>query len=300
MNHWFWDEVLPGWREASPGHLLIGIGTLVNNDLPRGRPKLVIGSGVGYGALPDPALMAELRFMSVRGPRSAALLGLPAERGIMDPAMLLPELPAFRGLARGGRPIFVPHEASMHRQDWDRLCARAGVDHVSPGGDAREVIRRIATAPLVIAESMHAVIIADAFGTPWHAVSISHLFNGTKWLDWADSLGLSLAIDPLYPEIARAAAWRPRKADGLKPSPIPGAGSDGARGTAPKGPARGHPRPLTLRLRMEAEALVTPAMLGRLIARKGRLSDRASLAAAQARYRAVIDNVRRDLGAGVF
>ncbi len=298
MNHWFWDEVLPGWREALPDHLLIGIGTLINNDLPRGRPKLVIGSGVGYGAVPDAGLMAEIRFESVRGPRSAATLGLPAAKGIMDPAMLLPDLPGFQGIARSGRPIFIPHEASMHRQDWAPLCDRAGVDYVSPGGDSREVIRRIAAAPLVIAESMHAVIIADAFGTPWHAVSISHLFNGTKWLDWADSLGVTPRIGPLYPEIARLAAWRPRRFRGSRPVQAVRPAAEGSRSVAPKGPARGHPRHLSLRIRMELEALATPAMLRRLIAQPGQLSDRAALATAQARYRAVLETVQQQFETG--
>ena len=79
MNQWFWDDVLPGWRDwAAPGHL-IGVGSLLTTGLalPAGV-KIVAGAGAGYGQPPpmDPADW-DIRF--VRGPRTAAALGLPAD-----------------------------------------------------------------------------------------------------------------------------------------------------------------------------------------------------------------------------
>lgn len=292
LNTWIWDELLPGWREAWPDHMLIGVGTLINNGLPRGMPKLIVGSGLGYGDVPDSGLMAECRFEAVRGPRSATGLGLSADRGIVDPAIMLSDFSEFQGLPRAERPIFVPHEASIYRNDWARLCAAAGVDYVSPSGDAKTVIRRLATAPLVIAESMHAAIIADTFGTPWHAVSISHRFNGAKWLDWSESVGVQLKISPLYPIMDRIARIVPRKAapavarqgrvyvDGAAASP------------KPVGPARGSRLPLRLRLRMELEALQTPSALRAFVARPGQLSDRAVLEQSKERYRETLRRLR--------
>ncbi|MFN7224045.1 MAG: hypothetical protein ACK4MS_08500 [Paracoccaceae bacterium] len=291
LNFWFWDQMLPGWRDVWADEVLVGVGTLINDGLPRGRRKLVIGSGAGYGPIPAPDLMAECRFEAVRGPRSAAALGLPLEKGIVDPAVMLSDFPEFRDLPRSGRPIFVPHEASMHRNDWGRLCAAAGVDYVSPGDDAKAVIRRLATAPLVIAESMHAVIIADAFGTPWHAVSISHFFNGAKWLDWADSIDLSLKIEPLYPSLDRVAQMLPKRPSVVGPRRGASTVSATAAGPKPKGPMRGMDMPLRLRLRMEIEALLTPTRLRKLAAMKGTLSDRVALARVKQRYQAVIDRV---------
>lgn len=194
QNLWLWDEVMPGWRDVLPDHLLVGIGTLINNLLPRGMPKLIMGSGVGYGERIDEALKAECHFVAVRGPRSAARLGLPATVAAVDPAVLLPGLPAFQGIPRAGRPIFVPHASSVPLLDWASLCERAGVDYVSPQGEAHAVVRRIAGAPLVIAESMHAAIIADAFRVPWHAISMTPEFNDFKWMDWAESLEIPLHI----------------------------------------------------------------------------------------------------------
>lgn len=280
LNLWLWDEILPGWREALPGHLLVGVGTLINNKLPRGVPKVVLGSGVGYGDLPDAELRAECRFVAVRGPGSAAALGLPTEAGIVDPAVLIADLPAFQNIPKSTRPVFVPHHASVRRADWESICQRAGIDYVSPEEDAATVIRKLAAAPLVIAESMHAVILADAFGTPWIGVSISYLFHSAKWRDWADSLGVPLKIRPMYPLM-----------DKLR-SMLPARGRSPSQPVAADRPAVAIKRQQALPLRLQIrDALERPESVYRLkaLAREtGQLSDRARLEAAKARYRAVI------------
>lgn len=291
LNLWLWDEILPGWKEAMPGHLLIGVGTLINNSLPRGVPKLVLGSGVGYGALPDAELMAECQFVAVRGPRSARALGLPTELGMVDPAVLIADLPAFQNIPKSKRPVFVPHHASVHRTDWTRLCDKAGVDYVSPEGEAKAVIAKIAAAPLVVAESMHAVILADAFGVPWVGVSISYTFNGSKWLDWGDSLGITPNIQPLYPFVDALRARLPispkklfsrtGKARASFPMEAALAGGSSAR-------VHAGPMPLHLKIRIALERPQTVARLRALSREPGQLSDRSRLAEAKARYRAAL------------
>lgn len=292
LNHWIWDEILPGWREALPGHLLVGVGTLINNKLPRGVPKIVLGSGVGYGNLPDAALMSECRFVAVRGPRSAAALGLPAEIGTVDPAVLIADLPEFQNIPKSGRPVFVPHHASVHRMDWKTLCDRAEVEFVSPEWDAKQVIRKLAAAPLVIAESMHAVILADAFGTPWTGVSVSHLFNGAKWLDWADSVGVIPRIQPLYPAMDRLRALLPVSPNSV----LSGRSGQGSMIQGPAAPlvdtreARTHqgPLPLHLKIRIAMERPQTVSRFKALARQTGQLSDRSCLEAAKRRYRAAL------------
>ena len=56
-----------------------------------------------------------------------------------------------------------------------------------------KVGRMIAAADLVIAESMHAAILADAFRVPWVAVTTSDAINSFKWNDFVQSLGLVYA-----------------------------------------------------------------------------------------------------------
>jgi succinoglycan biosynthesis protein ExoV len=200
LNGWFWDRFCPGWREARDGSLLVGVGTLIHNRLPAGRPKLIMGSGAGYGPAPSGALLEECEFRCVRGPRSAAVLGLPPEAGVVDPAVLVADLPEFANIPVSGRPIFVPHHDTHFFAPLERIAEKAGVDLVRPNQDARDVIRRIAAAPLVLAESMHAAIIADAFGRPWHNLVISPVISEWKWLDWAESLAIPLRFNRLAPK----------------------------------------------------------------------------------------------------
>ena len=217
LNLWIWDALLPGWRDWAPDVVLIGVGTLLNEKILapyRERRLLIIGSGVGYGQGPPTLPLSALwDFRSVRGPWSARVLGLPRELGITDPAIMLPDCPEFQGTQSSGLPIFIPHHQSIHRHDWVEACCEAGLTYVSPKGDARDVIHRIAAASLVVAESMHAAIIADAFRVPWIPLRFNPFFNAAKWQDWAESMELSFNIPhltPLLDSLARSFALLPR------------------------------------------------------------------------------------------
>lgn len=301
LNTWLWDSILPGWREARPGTVLVGVGTLINDRLPRGRPKLVLGTGVGYGELPDAEMLSECRFLSVRGPRSAAALGLPASAGIVDPAVMIGDLDAFRGIPKSGPPVFVPHHHTIRQMDWEAICNRIGIAYLPPTGEAHEVIRRLAAAPLVIAESMHAAILADALGTPWHAASFSYLFNEWKWRDWAESIGAPLEIevlDPLGEFLSRKKAAKPAGAAKPAPQPVapqpvaaqpaaaqPAAETQPAAEPAEPGAAK---RSLSFRLRTTAARPFVITRMKSLARQEGHLSPRDRLEDAKARYRRVL------------
>lgn len=195
MNQWFWDDLMPGWRDSALPATLIGVGSLLttNLDLPAGR-KIIAGAGAGYGMPPDltPPEDWDVRF--VRGPKTARALGLDPVFGLTDPAALVARMPRFaKRQPRGRRPLFVPHcYSDVHPDyDWPAIASRAGVDYLSPRGNAVNVIRTISAAPLVLAESLHAAIVADAFRVPWRPVSTDvtplKLF---KWQDWCESLEL--------------------------------------------------------------------------------------------------------------
>lgn len=297
INAWIWDDLLPGWRDWRDDTTLIGIGTILNTQLalPQGR-KMVMGSGTGYGNLPslEPAEMWDVR--AVRGPLSAQRLNLPAAKGIIDPAIMLPRLAEFRDIAKdGARPILIPHCSNTERHDWDAVCARAGLDYVSPRGDARAVIREIARAPLVVAESMHAAIIADAFRTPWVAASISGTLNRPKWLDWADSLGIDLTVHELFPELSAAM----RRARGIKARLTGKPAGDGAAAASdmravPQG--RGRMKTLQLAVRHGVERVGLVSRLRRVQGVTPSLSDPQKLAAGQDAFEAMLATVRADYG----
>ncbi len=306
LNAWIWDELLPGWRDWRAEATLVGVGTLLSTDLQRrvrARRFLVAGSGVGYGeGPPDVADRSRWDLRSVRGPRSAAALGLPRERGVIDPAMMIAEFPAFRGLARSATPVFVPHESTVARHPWADACAEAGLAYVSPRGAAGEVIASIAAAPLVLAESMHAAILADAFRVPWIPVRIGHKFLASKWLDWAESLSIPLGvIPPLFAfedrlfAVPRAVALKRRArrrepvvADGEGVGPAADASAPRVAPPPPNRPAR------VLRLQIGLEAARIAPALRTALTRRAYLSDTATLERQRARYRDVLEGVRRD------
>ena len=286
MNTWLWDDILPGWRDAAPEVHLMGVGTILNRSMtPEGR-KLVLGSGAGYGALPDVS-DGSWDIRAVRGPLTAEALGLPAERAVADPAVLLPPLPRFADIVHEGGTIFVPHHDSAHTCDWETVCSRLGIGFVSPTGDAEAVIRRIAGAERVIAESMHAAIIADAFGVPWQGVSLSASFNGRKWLDWSRSLGLEdPQVRPFYRALRAAQRLRARLT--------------GRRPAAPARRPAGAPQPMhdrVVTVARQRKPWLEPFAardLRRSLSNRFQLTDRARLAAAQDRLTEILDQARRD------
>lgn len=189
LNLWLWDFLLPGFRDVHSDVLLVGVGTVLNRALlPADGRKLVIGSGFGYGALPDMTDKSLWDIRSVRGPRTAEKLGIDPEFGIIDPAVMVADMPEFRNLPKTNGTIFVPHWESTIGSIWPAVCQTVGVTYVDPRGETKAVISAIAQSELVIAESMHAAILADAFRVPWVAVSTSEEINAFKWSDWADTV----------------------------------------------------------------------------------------------------------------
>ena len=101
LNLWLWDFLLPGFREVHPEMLLVGVGTVLNRALlPAKTRKLVVGSGFGYGALPDISDKDEWDIRCVRGPLTAGKLGLDADMGIIDPAVMVADMPEFQNLPK--------------------------------------------------------------------------------------------------------------------------------------------------------------------------------------------------------
>ena len=194
LNLWLWDFLLPGLRDVHNETLLVGVGTVLNTEiLPAEGRKLVIGSGFGYGSLPDMRDGSQWDIRSVRGPLTAEKAGLPPEMGIVDPAVLVTEMPEFQNVSKNGKRTFIPHWESAAVGLWPEICKTVGLSYLDPRGEAKAVIREIAASELIVAESMHGAILADAFRVPWIAVSSSRSINSFKWNDWARSLGVTYA-----------------------------------------------------------------------------------------------------------
>jgi hypothetical protein len=193
LNRWMWPELLGDVSsDARDDVLFVGIGTILDRNLPAARVTVVFGTGAGYAPVPRDIAphSARWRIYGVRGPLTARALSLEQRFAMTDPAILLATFREFSGLDRRGT-IFIPHWKSVRYGNWEAICDSLGIEFVHPCRDSRTVVRRIATAEKVIAESMHAAIVADAFRVPWMPVALSREVSPFKWVDWTSSMKLA-------------------------------------------------------------------------------------------------------------
>jgi len=191
LNAWLWEELLPGRWSDDSDVVFSGIGTIIGHSLPPARKVIVFTSGVGYSPIPADFHGGRWVTAAVRGPLSARTLGLPAEAAVADGALLLSTLPRLAPLAEGERhgTVFVPHhQALADDSGWHVAAEAAGVELLDPRLPSETVIGRLRSARRVIADSMHAAIIADSLRVPWIPVVSSSHISSFKWLDWAMSL----------------------------------------------------------------------------------------------------------------
>lgn len=203
LNSWLWNRLLPDFFDDDNRTRLSVIGTILNDAMPKADKWFVFTSGVGYGHLPEGFGDSSWEILSVRGPLSAKVLGLGKDKYITDGAALLNTLPDFKPLSDAERHgvIFIPHHHAISVGNWENVCKLAGVEYVSPQWDSIEVINKIRRSKLVIADAMHAAIIADAMRVPWVPAVSSPQINTFKWLDWAltiDTPYLPINIGPSY------------------------------------------------------------------------------------------------------
>lgn len=227
MNDWFWDDIFPEFHALAPDRTMFGIGSILwKQNVEKFDRILVMGSGTGVGLLPK-ALPEDTMIGFVRGPRTAEYFGLDPALAISDPAICTPRTRAFeRAPVHHGETVLVPHCGTVTMPlDWDRLAARAGMRMVSPSGESKSVIAEIAGAGLVVTESLHGAIIADAFRVPWIAVAMRPNFNSYKWHDWARPLGVDLEVENALGPMKRGFKWfrttRNRLGRAFRPAPPP-------------------------------------------------------------------------------
>ncbi len=201
LNAWLWPKVLPDFFGGTCQHgqefyednnredaLFYGIGTVLDHRIPPAPIKFIAGSGVGYFS--PPKIDDKYHIYFVRGPKSAAKLGIDTSLSITDPAILLREfLP----------PAPAEHQVSlmMHCDTaksgyWEQVAAELGIHYIDPRStDPIAVIQQLIASEYVITESLHGAIIADAYGIPWRPINSMPHINAFKWHDWCASVGIS-------------------------------------------------------------------------------------------------------------
>jgi succinoglycan biosynthesis protein ExoV len=188
LNTLLWPRLLPGFFDDNPSARFLGIGSVLDRRHPEGVVKVVAGSG--YGGYEAKAVLDRTWTVHwVRGPRTAAALGLPPALALGDPAVLAPAA-AGMAPASGTETGFIPHFESAARGAWQKAAAWAGVRLIDPREPPEDVLRAIAGCKLLLSEALHGVIVADAMRVPWVAVRPIARVHRAKWLDWSESMSL--------------------------------------------------------------------------------------------------------------
>ncbi|AFZ59163.1 polysaccharide pyruvyl transferase family protein [Anabaena cylindrica FACHB-243] len=190
LNPWLWMQLIPNILDGDGEKLFVGIGTLLNEHLPKNTQKIIFGSGVGYGKIPNVDSTWKIYF--VRGPLSARALNLEASLGITDPAILVRQCFAQTGQKKY-RWSYIPHfSQEIHNGGaWQEICQSLNIHYINPTASIEQVLTEISESDILFAEAMHGAIIADAFRTPWVAVKTNEKILDFKWNDWLNSVGLT-------------------------------------------------------------------------------------------------------------
>lgn len=192
LGPWLWERLLPGVFDDNVDQVFVGIGTLLNNRLPRASRLVIFGSGVGYGDAP-PTRDPSWSIYCLRGPLSAAVLGVAPSLAITDPGALVRHfVPRASATEVTRRFSYMPHWRYAF-DDWERVCRRIGFGYIDPRRDVEETIAQIRQTGVLITEAMHGAIVADALRVPWIAVRSTPAILDFKWRDWCASLGLEYA-----------------------------------------------------------------------------------------------------------
>lgn len=201
LNPWLWSKLIPALINDDDSEIFVGIGTLLNNNIPASPRKIVFGSGVGYGSA-LPTVDEKWKFYCVRGPMTAARLGLPDSYAITDSAALVPTVFHANDSKRAGT-AFIPHHQSAWRLDWERICREVGIRYIDPRKDVDTVLGEISRSSAIIAEAMHGAILADSFRIPWMPVVLYDHILQPKWHDWTGSLAME------YAPVQLKGVWNP-------------------------------------------------------------------------------------------
>ena len=149
---------------------IFGLGSLLqivrrNFDTPRNGAKPVIwGSGLLRPA-GGRAFLKNIEIALLRGPVTAALLGVETD-AFGDPGLLVNEvLPS--DAPRGDKIGIVPHHSLVEDPVLQALIASdTRYQLIDPRGEAQDVCAAIAACDHVFASSLHGLIVADAYGVP--------------------------------------------------------------------------------------------------------------------------------------
>jgi succinoglycan biosynthesis protein ExoV len=133
------------------------------------------------------------------------MLNIPNDLGLGDPAILLRTIIKPQEKSSPQVVSFIPHWESLHRGKWAEICRLTGINLIDPRQPVDAILPGFSRSKLVITESMHGAIIADALRIPWIPLLPLNNKHRGKWLDWADSMQIKLRPHRLFPSTLQEA-----------------------------------------------------------------------------------------------
>ena len=204
LNPWFWQRALGNSFSKIDGNddsLILGIGTLINDFLPKNRPIHILGSGAGYGTkIPSKSEYWKVHF--VRGPLSAEAIQVDKSNAISDPAILLYEWIEKKS-KKEHNVSFMPHYA-IDSLKLRSAVESAGLFYISPSAKRDEIIDQVNSSERLVTSAMHGTILAEALRVPWHPVITSRDILPFKWKDFLLTVDLEYKptqLTTIWPEV---------------------------------------------------------------------------------------------------
>ena len=193
INSLIWRKLLKTEKDIT----VLGIGTIVypgSPHLENSEAKIIIGSGVRkVGDLTNFKLSSNVDVQFVRGPLSSKVLnGVPY---ITDPGILVRDLIQTRGERKG--ICYIPYFASEEIFNYKGIGLDIVSFKVNNSDEMERVLARLSNYELIVTESLHGAIFADAFNIPWLKVNgypeyyESREVHKFKWDDYNLSMGRS-------------------------------------------------------------------------------------------------------------
>ena len=202
LNPWMWPKLLPKVFSGSVLYtppkrpivncsdtIFLGMGTILNERIPKNPVKVVFGTGAG-GNKP-PKIDTKWHIYCVRGPISAKILGIDPALGISDPAVLLRtlDLPT---ASKVHKFSFMPNHLT-HRIEGpilNKLCKNLNINYIDSSSTVDEVLKKIIQSEILITEALHGAVVADALRIPWIPVKAHNYIFDLKFLDWCNTIQL--------------------------------------------------------------------------------------------------------------
>ena len=190
LNEWLWPKVFPNLFNEDFSCLFVGIGTILDDRIPKEAFKIVFGSGVRNPARP-PKIDAKWDIRALRGKLSARVLNVDEKVAITDPGILV-KLFFQANHQKTYNISYMPYFRSASKE-WEIICKRLGIKYIDPRKSVEACLLDISRSKFLFSEAMHGAIIADALRVPWIPVRSFNVVHedevhSFKWIDWCSSL----------------------------------------------------------------------------------------------------------------